>query len=478
MSSVLHLACDGATARASEGGRRPGRPNLVLTTTILASSLAMIDGSVVNVALPAIGAGLGGGAADLQWVINAYLLPLSALLLFGGALGDRLGRRTALVLGVAAFGLASIGCAVAPSLPVLLASRAGQGIGAALLLPSSLAILGASFSGEAKGRAVGAWAAAGAVAGAIGPVLGGWLIDTAGWRTIFLINLPLVAATIGLALAFVDGGVDEGRAPLDLTGAALATLGLGAVTWGLTSGSGPNGWSAGAAIAIIAGALLFAAFVWVERRKGEAAMTPPALFASPGFVGLTLLTLTLYGALSGLLVLVPYVLIKAAGYSALAAGAALLPLPLVIAAASPMMGALAGRIGARAPLIAGPLVVAVGFLLALRIGPGASYWTAFLPAILVISLGMASAVAPLTTAVLSSVDGRHTGTASGFNSAVARTGGLIATALLGVVLAASGPALIADFRLAAMICAGASAAAAVSAFALIGGHLDAPNRNA
>jgi predicted MFS family arabinose efflux permease len=309
-------------------------------------------------------------------------------------------------------------------------------------------------------------------------VLGGWLIDTAGWRWIFLINLPLAAGAIALAVAFVNGGADDHATPLDLSGAFLATAGLGALTWGLTAGSGPGGWTAAAAIAIAAGAMLFTAFLWVEKAKGERAMMPLALFASRGFVGLTLLTLTLYGALSGLLVLVPYVLIKAAGYSGLAAGAALLPLPLVIAATSPMMGALAGRIGPRAPLTVGPLVVAAGFLLAMRIGPGASYWTTFLPAILVISLGMAGAVAPLTTAVLSSVDARHTGTASGFNSAVARTGGLVATALLGSVLAASGSALIADFRLAAAICAGASLAAAISAFVLVDRHLDAPRSSA
>jgi predicted MFS family arabinose efflux permease len=238
------------------------------------------------------------------------------------------------------------------------------------------------------------------------------------------------------------------------------------------------GWRAPAIAAIVTGTLLSAAFLWVESRKGDAAMMPLALFASRGFVGLTLLTLALYGALAGLLVLAPYVLIKAAGYSGLAAGAALLPLPLVIAATSPLMGALAGRIGPRLPLTLGPLVVAAGFLLAMRVAAGASYWTTFLPAILVISLGMAGAVAPLTTAVLTSVDARHTGTASGFNSAVARTGGLIATALLGSVLAASGPGLIADFRLAAAVCAAASLAAAISAFALIGRRLDARAMNA
>ncbi|HXU98965.1 MAG TPA: MFS transporter [Caulobacteraceae bacterium] len=477
MNAALHLACDAAVARAGAAARPAGHPRLVLTTTILASSLAMVDGSVVNVGLPAIGRSLGGGAA-LAWVINAYLLPLSALLLVGGALGDRLGRRVALVAGVALFALASLACALAPSLAVLLAGRAAQGIGAALLMPNSLAILGAAFEGEAKGKAVGAWAAAGAVAGAVGPVLGGWLIDNAGWRTIFLINLPLAAATIALALAVVDGGAEETAAPLDLTGAALATAGLGALTWGLTEGSGPGGWRFPSALAAAAGAALLAAFALVERAKGDRAMTPGALFASPAVVGLTLLTLALYGALGGLLVLIPYVLIKAAGYSALAAGAALLPLPLIIAGASPALGALAGRIGPRLPLTLGPLGVAAGCLLLLRVEPGAGYWTIYLPAIVMISLGMAGAVAPLTTAVLSSVDRRHTGVASGFNSAVARTGGLIATALLGEVLAAPSGALVADFHVAAIIAAGASAVAALSVFALVGRRLDGRARQA
>jgi len=467
MSSVIHTTCD-RPAAAAKPGAETKHPRWVLTATILASSLAFIDGSVVNVGLPAIRASFGAGAGDLQWVINAYLLPLSALLLLGGAAGDRFGRRRLLVIGTVIFAAASLACALAPSLPLLLAGRALQGLGAALLMPNSLAILGASFSGAARGRAIGTWAAMGAVAGAVGPVLGGWLIDTVGWRAIFVINLPLAAAAIGLALAYVPEEPSEDRPPLDWLGGALATLALGALTWGLTVGSGPAGWTVTAIAAVVVGVALSVAFIIVEHRRGDRAMAPLALFGSKSFIGLTLLTLLLYGALGGLLTLVPYVLMVSAGYSGTAAGAALLPFPLVLAVASPIMGGLAGKIGSRLPLSIGPVIVAIGFLLTLRIDEQASYWTTVLPAILVIAIGMAGAVAPLTNAVLTSVDSKHTGSASGLNSAVARTGGLVATALLGTVLAAQGAELIAGFRAAAVICAGASLLAGLCAFLLVG----------
>lgn len=465
MSSTLH--CDVAVAAAAAPGACR-HPRLVLAVAILASSLAFIDGSVVNVGLPAIARGLHAGAADLQWAINAYLLPLSALLLLGGAVGDRFGRRRILILGVAIFALATAVCAVAPTLAVLLLGRALQGAGAALLLPTSLAILGGAYSGKARGGAIGTWAAAGAAAGAIGPVIGGWLIDTVGWRAIFLLNLPVAAAAIGLAWRFVQDDTSDEAAPLDVAGGALATLGLGALTWGLTIGAGPDGWTASALALLVGGALLIAAFGAVEHRLGDRAMAPLAMFGSPTFVGLTLLTLLLYGALGGLLVLVPYELIEAAGYSATRAGAALLPFPLVMALASPASGALAGRIGSRTPLVVGSMLVATGLLLMLRVGAHTDYWTTVLPPILVIALGMAGAAAPLTTAVLNSVDARHTGSASGFNSTAARTGGLITTALLGAVLAAQGPGLTAEFHAAAVVGALACLAAAASGLALIG----------
>ncbi len=466
MSTSVHTVCDAAAAQAADRKRSPSHPRLVIATTILASSLAFIDGSVVNVGLPAIGASFQADAAGLQWVVNAYLLPLSALLLLGGAAGDRFGRRRLLVAGVGLFGLASLACAAAPNLTLLLVARFVQGASAAMLLPSSLAILGQSFTGEAKGRAVGIWAAAGAAAGAIGPVLGGWLIDAAGWRLIFLINVPLCVATVAFAYLYVDADIDDAAEPLDLMGATLATMGLGLTTWALTEVSG-RGWSAFASVILGAGIICSILFLICERRLGDKAMMPLALFGSASFVGLTLLTLLLYAALGGLFVLVPYVLIEAAGYSATQAGAALLPLPLVIALASPAAGALSARTGPRWPLVIGSVIVALGFLLTLRIGPDTSYWLNVLPAMIVIALGLAGAVAPLTTAVLMSVDNRHTGAASGLNSAVARTGGLLATALIGTVLASTGPALMSAFGVAAMVGAGLCVGASLSGLLLI-----------
>ena len=459
---------DAAAARARAAGVTVRHPALVLTATILASSLAFVDGSVVNVGLPAIGTSLHADAQGLQWVIDAYLLPLSALLLFGGAAGDRFGRRRLLIIGTTLFGLTSLGCALAPGTGVLLAMRFLQGASAAMLMPNSLAILGATFQGEAKGRAVGIWAATGAAVGAAGPVLGGWLIDLGSWRGIFLINLPLAAAAILLAWRYVPADAARRAEPLDAGGALLATFGLGALTWALTVGSSPRGWTPLLLVLGAAAVVSLALFVLVERRRGERAMMPLTLFVSRAFTGLTLLTLLLYGALGALFVLVPYFLIEAAGYSAIAAGAALLPLPLILAVTSPYLGAIAARIGARLPLTLGPLIVAAGFLLTLRIGTPAHYWSEVFPALALLSLGLSGAVAPLTTAVLSSVDGAHTGVASGFNSAMARTGGLIATALLGSALAARGGALLAAFHTGMWLCALACIAAAASAGLLLG----------
>ena len=451
--------------KSSPGGTPHAR--FILAATILASSLAFVDGSVVNVGLPAIGHSLAAGAGGLQWVVDAYLLPLSALLLLGGAAGDKFGRRRLLIGGIGVFALASLGCALAPNLASLLAARLLQGVAAAFLMPNSLALLGATFTGAPKGRAIGIWAATGAAMGALGPVLGGWLIELGSWRAIFLINLPLAAAAIFLAWRYVPADAPDDGPRLDLTGGLLATAGLAMLTWALTIGAGPGGWHPGTILIATAALAILVLFILVEGKRGEAAMMPLALFGSRDFVGLTLLTVLLYGALGGLFVLIPYVLIKGAGYSSTAAGAALVPMPLVLAVLSPFMGSLAGRFGPRWLLTLGPLVVACGFLLALRIGGRADYLSQVLPAILVIALGLSGAVAPLTTAVLQSVDARHTGSASGFNSAVARTGGLVATALLGSVLAASGMALTSAFHAAALAGAAACLAAALSALLLI-----------
>lgn len=471
MNPSLSTTCDRGQAEAVAGKTVP-HPGWTIAATMLASSLAFIDGSVTNVALPAIGKDLGGGAADLPWIINAYLLPLSALLLLGGAAGDHHGRRRMLIAGIVLFALASVGCAVAPNLAVLLVSRAAQGIGAAILMPNSLGILGSSFEGEARGRAVGTWAAAGAIASAIGPPLGGWLVDTVGWRAIFYLNLPVAAAAIVVAMRYVEES-QAGEQPLDWRGAILATAALGALTWALTLWSSRHAASVETWAGLIAGIGLMLAFVWNEHRLGERAMMPLALFASRPFVGLTLLTLLLYGALGGLLVLLPYLLIVGGGYSATQAGLALLPFSIVIGAASRFAGRLSERIGPRWPLTIGPIVTGAGFALMARVDPTASYWSGVLPGMAVIALGMAGAVAPLTTAVLSSVDDRHTGTASGFNSAIARTGGLIATALAGAVVAAASAQLTGVFHMAAIIAAGSAIASGLIAFATLKGDIAA-----
>src|ERR1700680_2076920 len=335
MSNALHVPGDAATARTAQGTRSPAYPRLVIATTIMASSLAFIDGSVVNVGLPAIGRSFHADAIGLQWVVNAYLLPLSALL--------------------------------------LLLARFVQGASAAMLMPNSLAILGQSFSGEAKGRAIGIWAATGAAAGAIGPVLGGGLIDAGSWRIAFLINVPLAAAAIALASRYVDRDIDDTAGSLDWLGGALVTTALGLATWALTEGSG-RAWSPSTFVVLGTGLIFLLLFLSAERRLGDMAMMPLALFGSRSFVGLTLLTLLLYGALGGLFVLLPYLLIQVSGYTATQAGAAVLPLPLVIAVASPAAGALAAKVGPRWLLITGPVIVAAGFLLTLRIGSATSYW--------------------------------------------------------------------------------------------------------
>jgi len=446
----------------------PAHAGWTLAATMCASSLSFIDGSVVNVALAVIGRSLHADAAGLQWAINAYMLPLSALLLLGGAAGDHYGRKRLLIAGIALFALASVGCALAPGLGMLLPMRALQGIGAAILLPNSLAILGNTFSGPARGRAIGTWAAAGAIATAIGPPIGGWLVQAVGWRAIFWLNLPVAAAAIAIAWHYVEES-GEGAQALDAPGAGLATLALGALTWALTLWSGTHRLDVSSWAALAIGIAAAALFLRTEARRGERAMMPLGLFGSRAFVGLTLLTFLLYGALGGLILLLPYLLIVAGGYTPFQAGLALLPFSIVIGVGSRAMGRLAETIGPRWPLGLGPLVAGAGFALLVRVEPEARYWTSIFPAVAVIALGMAGAVAPLTTAVLSSVDDRHTGTASGFNSAIARTGGLIATALSGAVIARGGAALLTAFHDAALIGAGLAAAAGVAAFATLDG---------
>jgi len=421
------------------------------------------------VALPAIRAGYGAGAQDVQWVVNAYLLPLSALLLLGGALGDHYGRRLLLVVGTGVFAVTSLICALAPSLPILLAARAAQGIGAALLLPNSLALLNAAFQGEKRGRAVGIWAASGAAMAAVAPLIGGWLVGTVGWPAIFYINLPLALGAILLALRFVEESREKGAGRTDYAGALLATAGLGGLTYALTLWSATRHFTNQALVALATGLIMLAAFLWVEYRRGQRAMMPLNLFEGRCFSGLNLLTFLLYGAFSAAMLLIPYVLITSGGYSPVQAGLAMLPLPILMASISPTMGSLAMRIGPRIPLTIGPLIVAAGMVASLLMSEHGSYWTGPFPAVSIMAVGMTIAVAPLTASVLGSVEERHVAMASGFNSAVARTGGLIATALLGAVLASEGAQLFAGFHIAMLVSAGVAALASAVALTMLGG---------
>jgi len=454
---------------SNRGNKAQTNPRWTLVTCILASSLSFVDGSVLNVALPAIRSSYGAGAQDVQWVVNAFLLPLSALLLLGGALGDHFGRRLLLVVGTSLFAIASLICALAPSLPLLLAARGAQGIGAALLLPNSLALLNAAYSGEKRGRAVGIWAAAGAAAAAVAPLLGGWLVGTVGWPAIFYINLPLALGAIVLALRFVTESSNAAAGRTDYAGALLATGGLGGITYALTLWSATGQFTALAVIAMGIGIAMLGGFLFTEYRRGERAMMPLDLFRGRCFSGLNLLTFLLYGAFGAAMLLIPYVLISSGGYSPVQAGLAMLPLPVLMTSLSPTMGGLAARTGPRIPLTVGPLVVAAGMLLSVLSREDSQYWTGPFPMILVMAIGMTIAVAPLTASVLGSVEERHVAMASGFNSAVARTGGLIATALLGAVLALKGRALFGGFHSAMIVSGIVAAAASVVALTMLGG---------
>ena len=434
--------------------------------SVCASSLSFIDGSVLNIALPAMRQSLNASAAEIQWVVNGFTLPLAALILLGGALGDHQGRRKWLVSGTALFGLASLLCALSRSLELLLVGRALQGIGAALLLPNSLALLNGVYEGPARGRAIGIWAAAGAISAAIAPLIGGWLVDHAGWPSIFYINLPFAAAAVAIALARVPEARNKQKGTLDIAGALLATVGLGGLTYGLTLWSAHRSLSLVAAAAIAIGILLLAIFIVSERRAEAKAMIPLRYFGDSCFSSLNLMTFLLYGTFGSSLLLVPYVLIAAGGYSPVEAGMAMIPLSILIGAGSPLMGKLASRIGPRIPLTIGPLIVAAGFLLATRVASDQAYWTHVFPAVTLIALGMAILVAPLTSTVLISVDPEHTGMVSGFNSALSRAGGLLGVSLLGAVLAEEGQALLAPYAVAMLI--GAAVAALSAAVSFVG----------
>jgi len=409
-------------------------PRWALLAAILGSGMAFLDGTVVNVALPVMQRSLGATVAELQWIVEAYALLLASLVLVGGALGDRLGRRAVFTAGVILFGVGSAACGAAPGVSFLIGARAFQGMGAALLVPGSLALINAAYPAQARGRAIGTWSAWSAITAAIGPVAGGWVAVHASWRWLFFFNLPIAATVLVLtALGVAESRDPDAPARLDFAGAALATIGLGLIVYALID-AGPTGLASRRALGLLAvGSVFLVGFVLVEARV-DAPMVPLPLFRSRAFSGANLLTLLLYAALGGALFFVPFNLIQVQGYSASAAGAALLPFVLLVSTLSRRAGALATRIGPRPLLVAGPLIAAGAFLLFVRAGIGGSYWRTFFPGMVTLGLGMGLTVAPLTTAVMAAVEPRHGGLASGINNAAARTAGLLAVAALGVLL--------------------------------------------
>jgi EmrB/QacA subfamily drug resistance transporter len=395
----------------------------VLLATVLGSGVAFLDGTIVNVALPSIASDLGASLSDLQWVLDAYLVTLTALVLLGGSLGDRYGRRRVFLLGLAGFTGASMACGLAPDVQVLIVARAVQGIGAALLVPGSLAILSAVFDPEDRARAVGAWSGLGGVASAIGPFLGGWLIDSVSWRLAFFVNVPFAAAVVVAARHVPETSSGE-EEHLDLRGAAAASLGLAFLTYGLIEE---------VAVVGVVGGVLLAGFLVLEW-PSRAPMLPLTVFRNAQFSGANATTLAVYAALGGAFFLLVIELQVALHYSALAAGSALLPVTLLMLVLSARAGALAQRIGPRLPMTVGPLVVAGGLLLWTRVDAGGSYVGTVLPGAIVFGLGLSLTVAPLTATIMAAADDQHLGVASGVNNAIARLAGLLAVALLPAVV--------------------------------------------
>jgi EmrB/QacA subfamily drug resistance transporter len=445
----------------------------VLATTVLGSGIAALDATVVGIALPAIGRDFHATVASMQWVIDGYTLPLAGLLLLGGALGDVHGRRKMFVIGTVWFALASLACGLAPNAGFLIGARAMQGAGAALLTPGSLAILQASFAPEDRSKAIGAWSGLGGVATAIGPFLGGWLIGAVSWRLVFFINLPIAVAVVAIAVRHVPESRAPGpRPPLDAAGAVTISLALVGLTYGLIEASA-DGWAAPTVLAsLLAGAALLAAFCVLETR-GAHPMLPLSIFRTRQFSAANGVTFVVYGALSGALFLVPVVLQEVSGYSALEAGMAMLPLTAIMLALSARSAALSARIGPRLQMTVGPLLIGAGMALFTRVHGDGDYLTQVLPAVLVLGLGLATNVAPLTATALSAAPPEHSGIASAVNNDVARTASLIAVAVLPALAGITGDvylhpaALTEGFHMAMRIAAVAVAAGGVLAFATI-----------